>query len=247
MRWMELSVLAILLAPVVAAQSPEELTAKERSKLEADKAVQTEELEETPSNTLEAPPAELHNASVILEASEPDESVVEPVNQAAPPPEPAPAAMVDLEPLPVAMLDAILGICLPSIRGEAPVSGALPADAAEGMGDTISQRLITRPQPGTIWTTHTLEGELLIGEVEARPGACQVLAVTPLGDLVMDEITSSLMALDSGFQIVDETGADSGTPIHWQRLRSTDGEFIDVLHYKGVPGGRAATIHVIVG
>ncbi|MCI4645572.1 MAG: hypothetical protein MRY64_12400 [Hyphomonadaceae bacterium] len=246
------------------AQSTEDLTAKERSKLESEKTAPTMEeavtppvaseipvnLDETTSSddaiitqdSTPVPTEDLHTTSMSVELSEPNSVTTAAVSSPSEVEKAAPRV-----PLPVAIVDAVTGICLPSIRGEALVSEALPADATEGMGDTISTRLITRPQNGAIWTTHTLEGELLIGEVDSRPGACQVLAVTPIGDLVMKKTTTALMGLDSGFEIVDETGADHGTPIHWQRLRSMDGEFIDVLHYKGVPGGRASTLHVIVG
>lgn len=181
---------------------------------------------------------------------------------AVPAPEPVTEAAVDVPaepampavegpfagaPLPVAMTDVVIGTCLANLRGELVLGQSLPADAVEGIGETIAGRMITRPQPGRIWTTRTLEGEMLLGEVEQRPQACQVLAVSPLGKLVMEEITDALTGLDSAFEIVDETGTDSGTPVHWRRLRSSDNEFIDILHYKGVPGGRASTLHVIVG
>jgi hypothetical protein len=181
---------------------------------------------------------------------------------AVPAPDPATEAVADIPaepdmpaiegpfasaPLPVAMTDVVVGTCLANLRGNLVLDQSLPADAVDGIGETIAGRMITRPQPGRIWTTRTLEGEMLLGQVEQRPAACQVLAVSPLGKLVMDEITEALMDLDSAFEIVDETGTDSGTPVHWRRLKSSDNEFIDILHYKGVPGGRASTLHVIVG
>lgn len=224
----------------------------------------------TPSHQSGNNGTELQAAAVTLLSPEPAMEIAPEPAVAVPTPAPVTPAPSDLEvaavatlppgpvapiiegpfanaPLPVAMTDIVIGTCLASLRGEIVLDQSLPADAVEGIGETISGRMITRPQAGSVWTTQTLEGEMLLGGIDQRAKACQVLAVSPLGKLVMDEITEALVGLDSAFEIVDETGTDSGTPVHWRRLRSSDNEFIDILHYKGVPGGRPSTLHVIVG
>ncbi|MEO0786065.1 MAG: hypothetical protein AAFY10_10230, partial [Pseudomonadota bacterium] len=106
---------------------------------------------------------------------------------------------------------------------------------------------IARPQDGDYWTLPSLEGPMLVGNLHEREGACQVMGATPLGGIVMEKVTEALGNLESPFTVVDETGEDFGTPIHWRRFLSAESDYIDVLHYKGVPGGQASTIHVIVG
>ncbi len=150
-------------------------------------------------------------------------------------------------PLPVAMTQVVLDVCVPTLRGERSLFESLPAGAVSGATEDTLERFIAAPQAGDMWTLPTLEGPMLLGNLHAREGACQVMAASPLGDLVMEKVSETLLGLDSPFEIADETGAEFAAPLHWRRFVSAERDFIDVLHYKGVPGGQVSTIHVIVG
>ncbi len=195
-------------------------------------------------------------------AVEPKPSLVsEPVEEAAEAPQVTAAAAVAEAPgpqgddgddgrpapLPVAMTQVVLDVCVPTLRGERSLFESLPDGAESGATEDTLERFIAAPQAGDMWTLPTLEGPMLLGNLHAREGACQVMGASPLGDLVMEKVSETLLGLDSPFEIADETGAEFAAPLHWRRFVSANRDFIDVLHYKGVPGGQVSTIHVIVG
>ncbi|MEM9740246.1 MAG: hypothetical protein AAF829_10280 [Pseudomonadota bacterium] len=229
------------------AMAQEELTDKELSKLDDAKAAASDETAvpspETPSTAAPVQPP--------TPAPDPQAKPVAGAETASGEPKltPAPAAETSapLSPLPVAIIKTVLDVCLPALRGEQALTDGLPPGATEGVDEETLGRFIARPREGDFWTISTLEGPMLLGNLDEREGACQVMGSTPLGEVVMDKVTSSLGSLDSPFTVSDETGDDFGTPIHWRRFISAERDYVDVLHYKGVPGGVASTIHVIVG
>lgn len=272
-------VAAALLLAAETAFAQEELSAKERSKLESAKSDEGSESVLDPISE----PAPAPVPATTAKPSEPEgviapkgEEPAAPAGVAKPAPESAgvataaatpavavepdpaeakPAPVVadmaedagELVPLPVAIISAVLETCMPTLRGERALDAGLPDGTESGITEPTLERFIASPQPGDYWTVPTLEGPMLLGNLHQREGACQVMGSTPLGEVVMDKITTSLGELDTPFTLSDETGDDFGTPIHWRRFMSADRDYVDVLHYKGVPGGMASTIHVIVG
>ena len=262
MRMVVCAILAgILSSPFAVGQ--EELSAKERSKLEDEKAAAAVDaavvapvVEPAPAPKPEAPAIDVPEettppppaAEIVPAKPAPSpEAPTEPdsPNEVKPPqPDVAPDG---LSPLPVAIISTVLDTCMPTLRGERGLVDGLPKGAENGVSDETVARFIARPQSGDYWTVPTLEGPMLLGNLHEREGACQVMASTPLGAVVMDKVTNALGSLESPFTVSDETGEDFGTPIHWRRFISAENDYVDVLHYKGVPGGVASTIHVIVG
>jgi len=254
----------------------EELSAKELSKLEDGKTVSTPatpvagEAANAPPKVPEKTAAVTKPDTAAPAAPEPAAEasvepkpapVSEPVEEAAEAPEVTAAAAVAEAPvpqadqvddgrpapLPVAMTQVVLDVCVPTLRGERSLFESLPEGAESGATEDTLERFIAAPQAGDMWTLPTLEGPMLLGNLHAREGACQVMGASPLGDLVMEKVSETLLGLDSPFEIADETGAEFAAPLHWRRFVSAERDFIDVLHYKGVPGGQVSTIHVIVG
>lgn len=175
-------------------------------------------------------------------AEAPAAPVAAPAAAEAPAPEAVPAAAVAPAPIvatgwtgpvnfaPVAIVDLVTRVCRQSVSGDGgdlqnrAVQLGLggPQPPPEGMKRALPAGAVT-------WRVPSTDGELyLVGYGEA-PLNCAVAVLRPMPEEGFNRVATLLQAPDKGF--ASESGQTLPGNVRWSRLRSTKGEFVDVMEY----------------
>lgn len=137
---------------------------------------------------------------------------------------------------PVAIADLIGRVCRPSITGD---GGDLVRQAAGlGLGEyQPAAENVARALPGgaVTWRVPTVEGELYLMGYGEEPMNCGAAVVRPMHEAAFNKVAEMLQAPAMGF-VIDSTQTLAGD-VHWARLKSPKGEFVDLMEYP--PNGDA--------
>ncbi|MEM7493393.1 MAG: hypothetical protein AAF296_08425 [Pseudomonadota bacterium] len=158
-------------------------------------------------------------------------------------PEPSPPSL-DLSRLtaPVAILETLEKACQTKHASGAAISGGEFSESVSGISPILESRLSARPLPGEVWTVQTLETPILIGTVSGNPKACQIIATSPFGDVLKDNVIDRLSS--PIMRYVTYQSGEMTIGVNQTRLKKDDALFIDVLTYQA-NNDRPTTVHVI--
>ncbi|MEL6258178.1 MAG: hypothetical protein AAFQ67_03865 [Pseudomonadota bacterium] len=145
-----------------------------------------------------------------------------------------------------ALVDAALSACLPATSGDRlPLASVL---AAGGSVDAVvlNGRASLVSSPGQTKVFPTRDGLIVVGRIEGRDNACQLLAPTEAPEQISQDLRQALSVVSPPFGKTGKTETQNGG-VRWTRLRSSDDVYVDILVGPSLGRGTLPTLQVIIG